>query len=268
MTDIISKIPKEKEVEAIFSKIIQSPRACERLSEVFYEHLSEDNLVIDDNPERFAKILFEAYESQDISALLLEICQKSMFDLLRESYLIPKRFYGKNGKNPILLTDAEGKLLDDAKKQVTNHEYSKFKEIFERHTNTPRSKVYIANGFDIERSYTDDFKIKEELKNKKLGIMVLYALPDTAMLGLTEAQAYAIVWDSFKLIQKAAPTSMVYYGQETGEKNQKKFDEIGILLPMHQFEKKMLQHIEEIDGIVLSCREEMMKKAGANSLEL
>ena len=83
MSDTISKIPKEEAVEAIFSKIIKSPVACERLSEVFYEHLSEDNLVVDSSPERLAKILFLAYEQQDISALLLEICQKSMFDLLR-----------------------------------------------------------------------------------------------------------------------------------------------------------------------------------------
>ena len=35
MSDIISKIPKEEAVEAIFSKIIKSPVACERLSESF-----------------------------------------------------------------------------------------------------------------------------------------------------------------------------------------------------------------------------------------
>lgn len=61
---------------------------------------------------------------------------------------------------------------------------------------------------------------------------------------------------------------MVYYGRETGEKNERKFDEIGILLPIHQFEKKMLQHLEEIDGIVLAMREKMMQKAGKDSLEL
>ena len=108
MSTKISKIPREEAVEAIFSKIIQSPVACERLSETFYEHLNDDHLVVDSNSERFAKILFSAYETQDMSALLLEVCQKSMFDLLREAYLIPKRFYGKNGRNPILLSDVEG----------------------------------------------------------------------------------------------------------------------------------------------------------------
>ena len=54
----------------------------------------------------------------------------------------------------------------------------------------------------------------------------------------------------------------------TGEKAGKSFDEIGVLLPVHQFEKKMLMHLSEIDGIVLACREEMMKKAGSDSLDL
>ena len=46
------------------------------------------------------------------------------------------------------------------------------------------------------------------------------------------------------------------------------YDEIGILLPIHEFEKKMLQHLDEIDGIVLACREKMMEKAGNDSLQL
>ena len=90
----------------------------------------------------------------------------------------------------------------------------------------------------------------------------------TRKLGLTEAQAYAVVWDTFQKIQKQAPRVEVYYGQDTGEKRQKGFDEIGVLLPIHGFEKRMLHHLDEIDGIVLSCREKMMKKAGAESLDL
>ena len=66
----------------------------------------------------------------------------------------------------------------------------------------------------------------------------------------------------------ATPSLEVYYGQDTGEKRQKGFDEIGVLLPIHGFEKRMLHHLDEIDGIVLSCREKMMKKAGAESLDL
>ena len=57
-------------------------------------------------------------------------------------------------------------------------------------------------------------------------------------------------------------------GQETGLKKEQTFDEIGILLPIREFEKKMLHHLSEIDGLVLACREKMMKKAGMESLEL
>lgn len=35
---------------------------------------------------------------------------------------------------------------------------------------------------------------------------------------------------------------------------------------MHQFERNILNNIEEIDGIVLACREEMMRQAGNDRL--
>ena len=48
----------------------------------------------------------------------------------------------------------------------------------------------------------------------------------------------------------------------------KSFDELGVLLPIHQFESQMLHHLSVIDGLVLSCREEMIKVAGTDSLDL
>lgn len=41
-----------------------------------------------------------------------------------------------------------------------------------------------------------------------------------------------------------------------------------MLLPIREFEKKMLHHLQEVDGIVLACREKMMEKAGQESLDL
>ena len=222
-------LPREEAVEAVISKVLGSQEACDRLNEVFYEHLENYQEINDDGDRHFAEVLLQAYKNGDVSALLLELCGGSMFDLLRDAYLIPKKFHGKSGENPVLLTDVEGKLLESKKREVTAHEYE---------------------------------------KNKKRGVMALYALPDTRKLGLTEAQAYAVVWDTFQKIQKQAPRVEVYYGQDTGEKRQKGFDEIGVLLPIHGFEKRMLHHLDEIDGIVLSCREKMMKKAGAESLDL
>ena len=185
--------------------------------------------------------------------------------------LIPRKFHGKAGENPVLLTNVEGKLLKDVGKMVSAHDYGKFKETFDRHECVPRSRLYLADGYDIVRSYTDGLEIKEEKEECQRGILILYALPDTCKLGLTEAQAYAVVWKTFQEIQQAAPHAVVFYGQETGVKKEnpeKPFDELGVLLPIHEFEKKMLQHMEEIDGIVLACRERMMELAGNDSLKL
>lgn len=51
-------------------------------------------------------------------------------------------------------------------------------------------------------------------------------------------------------------------------RQKKEFDEIGILLPIHEFEKKMLHHLHEIDGIVLTCREKLLKRTGSAGLDL
>ena len=245
-------LPREHAVEGIFFFIFSSPEASRRLCEVFYQYLDDEHMLVDEDPDHFLQVLFHAYQNGDVSALLLELCGKSMFDLLREAYLIPRKFHGKAGENPVLLTNVEGELLKDAGKMVSAHDYGKFKETFDRHD-------------------TDGLEIKEEKEERQRGILILYALPDTCKLGLTEAQAYAVVWKTFQEIQQAAPRAVVFYGQETGVKKEnpeKPFDELGVLLPIHEFEKKMLQHMEEIDGIVLACRERMMELAGNDSLKL
>lgn len=125
-----SVLPREEEVEAIFSQILASPDSCKKLMDVFYDVMDDNHLLEADNPKHFSKVLFYAYQNGDISALLLKLCGKSMFDLLREAYLIPKRFHGKAGKNPVLLTNPEGELLPEAQKIVSGREYSKFKETY------------------------------------------------------------------------------------------------------------------------------------------
>ena len=243
-------LPREEEVENIFSRILSSKQSCERLMETFYDHLCDDNRYMDSDPHHFAEVLLNAYKNGDVSALLLELCNRSMFDLLKESYLIPRRFHGKCGENPVLLTDVDGDLLEEEKAVVSKHEYKKFREIY------------------LVRYYTSGMNICEKQENKERGILILYALPDTKKLNLTEAQAYDIIWSVFHKIQKEAFSAVVYYGQETGSKPGKSFDELGVLLPIHQFESKMLQHLEVIDGLVLACREEMIKMAGTDSFDL
>ncbi|MFR5150981.1 MAG: DUF4866 family protein [Ruminococcus sp.] len=48
-----------------------------------------------------------------------------MFDLLREAYLIPRKFHGKAGENSVLLTNVEGELLPEAGKMVSAHDIRK-----------------------------------------------------------------------------------------------------------------------------------------------
>lgn len=123
-----SVLPREEEVEAIFSQILASPDSCKKLMDVFYDAMDDNHLLESDNPKHFSNVLFYAYQNGDISSLLLKLCGKSMFDLLREAYLIPKRFHGKAGKNPVLLTNPEGELLPEAKKIVSGKEYSNLKK--------------------------------------------------------------------------------------------------------------------------------------------
>ena len=77
----------------LFEKIKENPQACERLMETFYDALG----VGDDyegnglSAEQFATALFRSYEEKDLTAFLMAICQNSMFDLLRNSFLAPFR---------------------------------------------------------------------------------------------------------------------------------------------------------------------------------
>lgn len=250
-------LPKETETEKIFSRILSSQESCERLSEVFYNHLYDDNQYIDPDPRHLTEVLLTAYQNGDVSAVLLELCQRSMFDLLKEAYLIPRRFHGKSGKNPVLLTDEKGELLQDKIDLVTKHEYKKFCEIYHRHPQVPCSHLYLADGYDLLRSYTKHMELCERKENRERGILALYDLPDTKKLNLTEAQAYDIILTTFHEIQKEAFSAIVYYGQSTGYRSGESFDELAILLPVRQFENKMLHHLTVIDKLVLTCRKKM-----------
>ena len=70
------------------------------------------------------------------------------------------------------------------------------------HPAAPRSKLYLADGYDLVRYYTHDMEIAECKEKKERGILILYALPDTKKLHLTEAQAYDVIWSTFHEIQK------------------------------------------------------------------
>lgn len=105
-------LPREEEVEKMFSRILASRDACERLSETFYNHLCDDNRFIDSDPGHFAEVMLKAYENGGCPVLvLLELCNRSMFDLLKEAYLIPKSFW-KNRENPVLFDRYQWKSIE------------------------------------------------------------------------------------------------------------------------------------------------------------
>ena len=87
MISVETIFPREENAEHIFKKILENNDACERLRELFYEEFANSgnrNL----SEKQFVKALFDAYQNRDLSAFLMEICGNSMFDLLRNAFLI------------------------------------------------------------------------------------------------------------------------------------------------------------------------------------
>ena len=99
--------PREEKAEQIFDEILKNPRACDRLKNTFFAAIpsaEESEGAGTDIPGTvFAAALFNAYENKDLSAFMMAVCNNSVFDLLRNSFLIPIRFNDKGVENPILL---------------------------------------------------------------------------------------------------------------------------------------------------------------------
>ena len=252
-----SLFPRETHPEALFQKILSQPQAKARLYETFCAELEDytdtEGLVSRTMPYG----LLRAYENQDLSAFLVGLCGNTMFDLLRAAFLIPNRFGGKEGDNPLLLTSEDGAVMPQVREAVSPRTLRKFSELRQDHTCVPRSALYLAEGSQLRHQYDREGQPKEVRIPARQGVLALYALPDTAQLGLSEAQAYSVVFDAFNAIQDSCPTALVFYGQDTGYKRQRPYDELGVLLPLKEFEHRLLHHLEQIDGIALACRESM-----------
>lgn len=119
--------PREEKAEMLFDKILANPEACRRLKRTFYDAIdSGDEFVTENLPaKQFTAALFDAYENKDLTAFLMAVCQNSMFDLLRNAFLIPFKFNADGQTNPIFLTDEEGKLLENLPIHVKEKEYEK-----------------------------------------------------------------------------------------------------------------------------------------------
>lgn len=174
--------PREEKAEQLFEKILKNPDACERLKETFF-----DNLPDVDNPEAdtrdvtgvtFTRALFQAYENKDLSAFLMAVCGNSMFDLLRNSFLIPIRFNDKGKTNPILLTDETGGLRKDIGIHVPEKTYQKFLKIYKNKEQIPQVEEYLAYGFREAHQYDEAGTAVESVEiGQHLGVLLLYRMP-------------------------------------------------------------------------------------------
>ncbi|AGR14924.1 TPA: DUF4866 domain-containing protein [Listeria monocytogenes] len=246
--------PKEQNVAPLFEQILANPTACRRFKDVFLDNLEsyQETRGFEKDDTLFAKIILSAYRQSDVSALLLGVCGRTLFELLRQAFLIPKKL---TVDNPFFLTDKEGNFI--AKKDdISNREQEKFQEIYQSDLHHSETTIFLVDDDDIVHSYEPDFSISTKRINKKRGILVLYSLPDTLKLGMTESEVYAFIWKTFLHIQEIIPSSRIFYGQETSENA----DELGVFLPIHHFEKKMLQNIEQVNELVDALREQMVNK--------
>lgn len=181
--------------------------------------------------------MLDAYKNRDLTALLMAICQNSMFDLLRNSFLAPFRFNADGQENPVLLTDENGNFLREKGIHVSDRDYDRFRRIYRE---KPGVKMYLAYGYRKRHAYDEATMEVEEYKmGEHIGVLLVYELPDSVKEKETEAQAYAAVWDIMMAIQKKLPRAFVYYGQDSVEDGGKRYDGLGVFLPIHKFADRL-----------------------------
>ena len=106
--------PREEKAEVLFDKILSDKWAYNKLFQTFCDNLfCNDDSGTEISPLEFTEALFNCYINKDLSAFLMAISQNTLFDLLRNSFLIPYRFNADGKQNPIIMTDDNGMLLSE-----------------------------------------------------------------------------------------------------------------------------------------------------------
>ena len=180
----------------IFKKILENNDACERLRELFYEEFANSG-DRDLSEKQFVKALFDAYQNRDLSAFLMGICGNSMFDLLRNAFLIPMRFNDKGVTNPVRLTDAEGELIKQTSvnKQISQKQYKMFQQILDQADDIPDYEICLAYGFRERHDYRNKNEINTMKIGEHIGILLLFKLPKEVKEMIEDNEVYSIVWD-------------------------------------------------------------------------
>ena len=242
--------PREERSDMLFQKILNDSWACEKLQETFCQHLfCNDDHETPLSPKEFTQALFNSYSNRDLSAFLMAICQNTLFDLLRNSFLIPYRFNADGKQNPIIMTDEKGLLLLEYDNPFYKKEYSTFQKIY--HDLESDRNLFLAQAYRYSHDYgSNHMNIEQKILEITTGVLLIRELPDTVKLKETEAEAYAAVWDIMITLEKELPMAYVFYGQDTLVEHNKKYDELGIFLPNSHFLKHLEKHIEKAEAII------------------
>ena len=186
---------------------------------------------------------------RDLSALLMCLCNNTVFDLLRNSYIIPYRFNADGHQNPIIMTDEHGNPLPEYKHISHDKNYIHFHEIY---NDMPDKKdIYYAQAYRYSHTYDSEHMTPtQQVIVKHDGILLIRELPDTVKLKETEAEAYSAVWDLMIQIEKELPMAYVFYGQDSLVENDKRYDEIGIFLRSSHFLKNLEKHVQKAEAII------------------
>ena len=139
--------PREEKAEVLFDKIKSDSWAYNKLFQTFCDNLfCNDDSGTEISPLEFTEALFNCYINKDLSAFLMAISQNTLFDLLRNSFLIPYRFNADGKQNPIIMTDDNGMLLSEYKNVVHEKDYQHFYNII---------KIFIIIKIYISPKLTD-----------------------------------------------------------------------------------------------------------------
>lgn len=243
--------PREEKAEQLFDKILNDPRACQRLMNAFYEGIANDDdsgfeeeKVLPDK-KVFTNALFTAYKNKDLSAFLMAVCGNSMFDLLRNAFLIPLRFNDKGKENPIILSDDQGNIISD-KIHVPELKKHRFKKMYTKN-------VYLAYGFLEQHSFNEDMSINTIENESHLGILLLQDMPSVVHEKLTDAEIYSTLWDYMMKLEDLLYNAFFYCGELNGQYR------LGVFLPFTHFEANVEKNIEIARGVLLECIQELLK---------
>lgn len=242
--------PREEHADVLFQKILADPWACDKLFETFCNDLfSNDELEDSLSADEFCQALFRAYHNRDLSAFLMAISKNTLFDLIRNSYLIPYRFNADGKTNPVIMTDENGVLLPEFKNCIHEKEYQHFREVYNHFDG--KKKMYLAQAYRYSHSYRDDdMNIKQQVLEKNTGVLLIRELPDTIKLKETESEAYCAVWDLMIQLEKELPMAFVFYGQDSLVEQNNRYDELGIFLPNSHFLKNLERHAAKAEAII------------------